>query len=72
VPLREAYSPEEAAELNGLLDALPAAITFARGLFEQLSVQHPSYLAADLEVSTILARIQELLNRKYTGANDNR
>lgn len=72
MPLREAYSPKEAAEFNGLLDALPAAITLARGLLGQLSVQHPTYLAADFEVSKILARIHELSNLKDTGANDNR
>jgi hypothetical protein len=72
LPFREAYSSEEAAELSRLLNALPAAITVAGGLLRQLSTQHPQYLAADVEVSKILARVDELMNRKYTDADGQR
>jgi hypothetical protein len=66
VALRELYTPEEAAELNRLLDALPAAITIAGRLLQQVSVRDPTYLAAGAEVSKILARIHELMNRRHS------
>jgi hypothetical protein len=72
LPLREAYSSEEAAELKRLLHALPAAITVAGGLLRQLLIQHPKYLAADVEASRILAPVDELMNREYTDADGER
>jgi hypothetical protein len=61
---REAYSPEAAAELNGLLAALPVAITRASAVLRQLSNHHSRYVAADTEVAKILIRINELMDRK--------
>jgi hypothetical protein len=69
LPFREACSPEEAAELNSMLDALPAAITLAGDLLRQLSIHDPKYLAADAEVSRILTRINELMNQKHADAS---
>jgi hypothetical protein len=53
---------EEAAELNQLLDTLPAAITCASELLRKTSIEDPTYLAADAEVGKILARINTLIN----------
>jgi hypothetical protein len=69
LPLREDYSPAETAELNRLLDALPVAIRLACGLLRETSVRDPGYLAADLEVSKILTRINQLMSGKRDDAN---
>lgn len=64
MPVREAYSSEQAAELNRLLNALPVAIRLASGLLRETSMLHPSYIAADAEVSKLVARVNELINTK--------
>jgi len=61
---------DEAAECNRLFDALPIAIMRARGLLQQSSVHDPTYREADTEVSKILARVSELLNRTHSDADD--
>jgi hypothetical protein len=72
MPLREAYSQEDAAELNRLLNDLPVVVRRASELLHTSSICEPAYLAADAEVSKSLARINELMNRRHTGANDKR
>lgn len=62
MPRRETYSPDEAAELNRLFDALPVAIKLASDLLTQSSSCDPEYLAADGQVCRILGRISELMN----------
>ena len=65
LPLRQALSSEEAAELNRLLVALPAAVAVAGRLLRESSIHDAIYMAADAEVSKLLARISELMNRKH-------
>jgi hypothetical protein len=62
--------PNDAAECKRLLAALPEAISRASSLLQQRSVHDPVYLKADAEVSKILTRISELLNRTLADAND--
>jgi hypothetical protein len=62
MPQREAYRPEETAELNRLLEALPVAVACARELLQKTSIHDCTYLAADAEVAKMLARINALMN----------
>jgi hypothetical protein len=50
------------AEYNRLFDALPIAIKRAGEILQRSSSNTAAYLAADMEVSRILARITELTN----------
>jgi hypothetical protein len=56
---------DEAAELNGLLDAMPAAVTCATSLLRQLSIHAPAYVAAEAKISKMLTRINELMNGRH-------
>ena len=56
---------DDVAELKMLLEALPVAVRLASGLMRQLSLSDPIYLAADAEVSRIVARIAVLMNRRH-------
>jgi hypothetical protein len=69
LPFREAHSPDAAAELNGLLAALPVAITRASAVLRQASIHDSRYVAADAEVAKILMRINKLMNRMHTYVN---
>jgi hypothetical protein len=56
---------DDAAELNGLLDAMPAAVTCATGLLRQSSISDPAYVAAEAKISKMLTRINELMNGRH-------
>ena len=56
---------DEAAELNGLLNAMPAAVTRATGLLRQTSMSNPAYVAAEAKISKMLTRINELMNGRH-------
>jgi hypothetical protein len=52
----------DAAEFNQLYDALPVAIKRARQILQHSTSSSAAYVAADSEVSRILARINVLAN----------
>jgi hypothetical protein len=64
--LSGAYSPEAAAELSRLLDALPPAVKRASSLLQRSSIYDSEYLAADAEVAKLLTRINELMQIAYS------
>jgi hypothetical protein len=69
-PVPADLSPDDAAECDRLLTALPEAIRRASNLLQERSVYDPVYLEADAEVSKILSRISELWGRAPTDAHE--
>lgn len=66
--MSNALRPDDAAEYNRLVDALPLAIERARQLLAEFGDGSAAYLAADKEVSRILARISELHTASHRGS----
>lgn len=54
--------PSHTAEYNLLFDALPIAIKRACQILQHSTIRSADYIAADQEVSRILARLKELTN----------
>jgi hypothetical protein len=60
--------PSDAAEYNRLFDDLPGAIKRAREILKVSGIISPAFLAAEMEVSRILTRINELATGHVLGA----